>query len=57
MPIESIKVYDVLGKEYEVIYTKYQNRYKINLGGLPSGNYMIVIQSQGNQIRRQVQKM
>ncbi len=57
MPIESIKVYDMLGKEFEITYTKSENRFKISLGELPSGNYMIVIQSQGNQIRRQVQKM
>lgn len=55
--VESIKVYDMLGKEFEITYTKSQNRFKISLGELPSGNYMIVIQSQGNQIRRQVQKM
>ena len=57
MLVESIKVYDMLGKEFEITYMKFQNRFKINLGELPSGNYMIVIQSQGNQIRRQVQKM
>ena len=55
--VESIKVYDMSGKEYEITYTNSQDEYEINLGGLPSGNYMIVIQSQGNQIRRQVQKM
>ena len=56
-PIDGFSVYDVLGKEYEVKFTKSQNKYEVNLKDLPSGNYVLVIDSQGHQIRRQVQKM
>jgi len=55
-PIGGFSVYDVLGKEYEVKLTKLQNRYEVNLKDLPSGNYVLVIDSQGKQIIRQVQK-
>ena len=56
-PIDGFSVYDVLGKEYEVKLTKLQNKYEVNLKDLPSGNYVLVIDSQGYQIRRQVQKL
>ena len=55
--IEGLSVYDVSGKKYEVSFTKSQNKYEVNLKDLPSGNYVLVIDSQGHQIRRQVQKL
>jgi hypothetical protein len=55
--IGGISMYDVLGKEYEVKFTKSQNKYEVNLKELPSGNYVLVIDTQGHQIRRQVQKL
>lgn len=56
-PIDGFSVYDVLGKEYEVKLTKLQNRYEVNLKDLPSGTYVLVIDSQGKQIIRQIQKL
>ena len=56
-PIDGFSVYDVLGKEYEVKLTKLQNRYEVNLKDLPSGTYVLVIDSKGKQIIRQIQKL